>query len=355
MDKPFLPRDRAPADILKHWRRSAAITALAALRGATRDEVAFGAWRDEPGAAEMAVKGSVSPLSDATVAGNTLISQPVLAFLQSLAPESAAARLFATCARFSLDGAGMASLPRFAATFPEAVFVGEGAPIPAMTGTFENVYLGPQRKLAAIVGLTNELAQHSAESATTILDLAMREAAARALDAAVFSASAASSIAPAGLLAGVTPIAKATGGGADAMVKDLSGLAGAIGDAGGGTGILYFANPRQATAIELRAEKFAEKVVPTAKLAAGTVVAIETAGIASAFDGLPKVDVGKETVIHWEDTAPQPIASPGTPNVVAAPVRSGYQTDVMALRLILRCAWASRMAGAVQMVTGTTW
>lgn len=223
-----------------------------------------------------------------------------------------------------------------------------------MMGSFATDDLGPQRKLASIVGLTGELAHYSAEDATTILDFCIREAAGMALDSAVFSTAAANDVRPAGLLAGVPPISAKTSGGDAAMTADLSNLAGAISDAGGGAGILYFANPRQETAIRLRSPTFATSVVPTPRLPAGTVVAIEAGAIASGFDEVPRVDIANTPVIHWDD-APAQVSTPGSPATVAAPVRSGYQQDMLALRLILRCAWASRMPGAVQVVTGVTW
>jgi len=55
-----------------------------------------------------------------------------------------------------------------------------------------------------------------------------------------------------------------------------------------------------------------------------------------------------------EGTTPADIGVPGSPNTVSAPTRSLWQTDTMALRLILRCAWAAA-PGMVQMVSGTNW
>ncbi|WP_196802131.1 phage major capsid protein [Sphingomonas phyllosphaerae] len=246
-------------------------------------------------------------------------------------------------------------LPGLGKVIRDPAFVAEGQPIPAVTGNFAGATLGPQRKLAAITGISGDLAQYSAENALDVIEMAMRDAAASALDAALFSDAAGSDARPAGLLAGVSPIAAASGGPADAMVADLAGLAGAISAAGGGTGILYFANPRQEVAVRLRSAAFADVIVPTPRLAPGTVVAVETNAIASAFDGLPQVDVATATAIHWEDTNPAQIATAGSPNAVAAPVTSIFQTAGFALRLILRCAWASRMPGAVQMVTGAAW
>jgi hypothetical protein len=49
------------------------------------------------------------------------------------------------------------------------------------------------------------------------------------------------------------------------------------------------------------------------------------------------------------------LSTVGSPSVVAAPMRSAFQTDVTALRSILPIDWALRRAGAVAVVNGTTW
>lgn len=56
-----------------------------------------------------------------------------------------------------------------------------------------------------------------------------------------------------------------------------------------------------------------------------------------------------------EDSAPAQIAVAGTPNVVAAPVRSMFQTDSLALRMILDMNWTMRRAGMVAFVTSVGW
>jgi hypothetical protein len=54
-----------------------------------------------------------------------------------------------------------------------------------------------------------------------------------------------------------------------------------------------------------------------------------------------------------EDTSPQQIGT--APNVVAAPARSLWQTDSIAIRCILDAAWALRSTGAVAWVQSATW
>jgi hypothetical protein len=362
MSKPFLPNELPAIDPLKDWRRYVLARCLASLRNQPAERIMRELFQDADTlkgvlrAAELVQRGAVAPAST-TGWGQQLIGPPaVAAFLRSLAPVSAAARLLLACSRVELASEVTASLPRFAAPLKEPTFVAEGAPIPVIQGSMESAVLGPVRKLAMITGLTGELAAYSAESALEVLEIAMRDAAANSLDAAVFGAGAATAIAPAGLLNGVTPIAAASNDlPGDAMVKDLAALAGAIADAGGGSGVLYFANPRQETAIRLRSPEFAQSVVPAPRLPEGSVVAVETQGIASAFDGLPDVDLGRVPVLHYEDASPAQIGTPGTPNLVAAPAVSGYQTMMLALRLILDCAWAKRMKGAVQVVNGVQW
>ena len=56
-----------------------------------------------------------------------------------------------------------------------------------------------------------------------------------------------------------------------------------------------------------------------------------------------------------EDTAPAQISAAGTPNAIAAPVRSMFQTDSIALRMIMDLNWTMRRAGMVAFVAGVTW
>ena len=43
--------------------------------------------------------------------------------------------------------------------------------------------------------------------------------------------------------------------------------------------------------------------------------------------------------LHMEDTTPLPIGTVGTPNVIAAPTRSLWQTDTLGLRLTTEMSW----------------
>jgi hypothetical protein len=58
------------------------------------------------------------------------------------------------------------------------------------------------------------------------------------------------------------------------------------------------------------------------------------------------------SLMHYEDSAAGDIISGGT---AAVPVRSTFQTDTFALKMILRGSWAMRAAGHIQVTNGVTW
>jgi hypothetical protein len=352
MNQPFLPSDLPPVDPLRLWAKAATVRAIAHLRDRTVTEVAHEFYGK--GASEIATKAAVSPAST-TGWGSATAGQRIGAFLKSLRPRSAAAQLFDRAPRLDMAGVATIGLPGLSGEYPAPAWVGEGEPIPAQKGTLGSVQLGPPKKLAAIAGLTGELVNLSAENAETIIREIMDDAAAKALDASLFSDAAASALRPAGIMNGVTPIAGTAGGGLAALNADLKAIAGAMAAAGVGTSFLLFANPVQAVSISILAPgPYTFEIIPTPALAVGTLVAVQPEAFASGFGDVPTIDIAKSALIHWEDATPAHIGTEGSPNVAAARVTSGFQTDVAALRLILRAAWVVRQSGAVQYVTGAT-
>jgi hypothetical protein len=161
---------------------------------------------------------------------------------------------------------------------------------------------------------------------------------------------------PSGLLNGVTPIAATAGGGVNAMAGDLAALAGALTDAGvDAENMVVVTNPRQAVKLRLLAgPAFAYLVLGTSAVASGTVVGIAPAGVASGFDGAPRIEASTESTVNF-DSAPAQIGTVGSPNVVAAPTRSAWQTDTQSLKVRTKCAWATVHPGAVAQITAATW
>ena len=342
----------AQFDALAHWRRNAATQAVAALTGRETNQVARQLY--SAAGAEIALRAAVNPASTDGWGGE-LAHERVGLFLQSLRPTSAAAKIFARAPRFDLSGARALVLPRIASAFPEPAWVDENEPIPAHSGTLDTVNLDSTHKLAMIAGLSHELRNLSAQNAEELVGTLMKEAASRALDVALFSTAAKTSVRPAGLLNSVTPITAATGGGIDAVAKDIRALVAAIHAGGAGSGIVIVASPADAVVLRLYSKGDLEiPIIVGPSLDQGTVVALDTGALACAFGDAPEVDISASALIHWDDNA-EHIATEGEPNAVAAPVRSGFQTATYALRLILSADWVVRQPGAVQYVTGAAW
>jgi len=84
------------------------------------------------------------------------------------------------------------------------------------------------------------------------------------------------------------------------------------------------------------------------------VISVVAADFATATGDVPRFAVSNEATLH-EDDAPGPISTVGTPNVVAAPIRSLFQTDSMAIRLSLYVTWVMRRTGMVASVSPVIW
>jgi hypothetical protein len=85
------------------------------------------------------------------------------------------------------------------------------------------------------------------------------------------------------------------------------------------------------------------------------VIIVDAADFASLTGDDARFEMSDQATLHMEDTTPLAIGTPGTPPTVAAPARSMFQTDSIALRMILPLNWIMRRAGLVGWVTGVTW
>ena len=93
---------------------------------------------------------------------------------------------------------------------------------------------------------------------------------------------------------------------------------------------------------------------PSNSLADGVVICIATNALVSAFGTVPTIEASKEAVVHM-DTAAGAVSTAGAPNVVAAPVRSLFQTDCISLKLRLPCAWTLRTASGLAWTQSVNW
>ena len=96
-------------------------------------------------------------------------------------------------------------------------------------------------------------------------------------------------------------------------------------------------------------------VLSSGGLASGTLVALALPALVAAADSQPRIDVNRDALVHMEDAAPLAIGTAGSPNTVAAPSRSSFQTDSVSIRFIMQLSWGLRAAGSVAFTTGVTW
>jgi HK97 family phage prohead protease/HK97 family phage major capsid protein len=292
------------------------------------------------------------------------------AFMALLLPKSIFPRLSGMGTSLTFGRAGKIIIPTRSATPTIAgSFVGEGLPIPVRQGAFTAITLTP-KKMAVITTWTRELDEHSVPAIEGLLREAVGQDTSVAIDSVLIDTNAATAIRPPGIFNGVTPLTATAGGGIAAIVGDVKGLLGAITTATKGNvrNPVYLMNPEEVNTLiwtastlgefPFRAEVQAGNLGGVPIIDSGTV-ALKTVGILDAADFVsvgaeaPRFEVSDQATLHEEDTTPLPIV-PGS-GTASAPVRSLWQTDSLALRLIMPLNWTLRRAGVVAMVQNVTW
>lgn len=343
-----LDRQSLRDEAVSSFVRAAMCVGIAGLEKSRPSEVARRSFSDSQ--VELVLRAAVAP----TALSNTpALTRVAVALLDALIPMSAGVDLLRRGVGLNFDGAAQINVPGVA--IPSATFVAEGAPIPVRQApTSPGPSLVPH-KLATITALSGELMRSS--NAETLVKQALIESAGPGIDSVLFSANAASSSSPAGLLAGISALTPSAGGTGNAkseiLVDDLQKLAGAIGPVAGNGDIVLVGSPDAAAALKMRMPMGAEwPVLMTSSLVARTVIAIAAAAVVSAINGVPEIDTALEASIHYDD-APGDIADIG--GVFARPVGSMFQTDTIALKLRWPISWALRDVRGIAFMTGVNW
>lgn len=301
-----------------------------------------------------------------------LVQQLNVDFMPTLMPTSVYPRLSALGLNLAFGRNGKIVIPTRSRTPTIAgSFVGEGLPIPVRQGAFTSQTLTP-KKMAVITTWTREIDEHSVPAIEGLLRNAIQEDTAISLDAVLLDSNAATAVRPAGILNGVAGLTPTAGGGFTALVADIKQLTNALltGTAGNVRSPAWLMNPAQANSIGLVAAPGAGvfpfrdeigagrlggwPVIVAGTVPAGTVIVVDAADYVSVSDG-PRFEISDQATLHMEDTTPTDISTAGTPAVVAFPAKSMFQTDSLALRLILPINWALRRTGVVAWVAGVTW
>jgi hypothetical protein len=332
--------------------RAAAAHARAYVDGASPERVAKSLFEDDRVTIWLTRAASDPAMLTTPGWAAELGRQAVFDLVAAATTVSAAADLIARGLRVSLAGYSQITVPgRMVDAEHAGAWVREAGAIPVRMLNFSAVVLEP-RKLAVITVFTREMAESS--NIEAVVRQTLSEASGLALDAAMFSNAPGDDTRPAGLLNGVTPITPAPAG-PDAMTRDLGNLVSALAGNGAGASPAFVAAPAQAFAIKLFAgPHFDVPVLSAPALATAgpsrTVVAIETSSLVTGFDSVPEFNVSRAGTLHMEDDLPRHIVD-GAP---ATPVRSLFQTDSLALKMLLRASWAMR-APHVAWTTNVNW
>jgi hypothetical protein len=134
-------------------------------------------------------------------------------------------------------------------------------------------------------------------------------------------------------------------------LQDLESLMAAIATLGGDGSYVFIGHPRQCAAAQLRLGRDkAQTFWATRALADGTVVCLQPNAFVASF-ARPRVTAAIEAVLHMASPASEVVADDTT---VAKPVRSVFQSDCIAIRILLPVAFVMR-APLIAMMNSCTW
>jgi hypothetical protein len=271
----------------------------------------------------------------------------------SLGPVVAARELFRRSpVKLSFGRAAFVAVPTIVTAATGQGFVGEDQPILVKRLLFRGPKLTPH-KLPVACAISNEM--YLTPNAGVYVRLGMTEGLAADLDPILFDTNPATDIRPAGLRAGVSGLTPTAGGGDAALTTDLGAIIGAIKPVAGSQ-IVLVASPDVYLKLTLRPQSnFPYAVLESSGLPAQTIMAVAVNSLAVAFGDEVDFKIKDQATMHMEDTTPENISTVGSPPVVAAPAQSLFQTDCLALRLILPMSWCLRAANSVAWVSGITW
>jgi Phage capsid family len=309
-----------PIDLPTHRDNNALIrAATVAVRAAgikTTIEAASRALfgNDQAPLAVLRAASSPNVLANNALVGFQLVDLAVLA------PMSASAQLVNAGLQLNFAGKGMISVPSYLTSATDAgSWVAEGNPIPVRQIAFTPGANLEPRKLCVIATFTREVTEQA--DVERIVREALQRSASLALDAAIFSNAAGDTTKPSGILNNITPLSPTAGGNQLAMITDIANLIGELNDKGGGANPIFIASPETATAMRLWAPPaFNYPILASNAVTVDTVIAIEGPAFVSGF----------------------------------SPMRSLFQTDCVALKMILRASWCVR-GGLVATVSNVTW
>jgi hypothetical protein len=277
-----------------------------------------------------------------------LVATSMADFMASEMPASAFAQLSTRV--LTVPPIGLVKVPSRASPLAlQGMWVGEGSPKPVVAFLLGSVTVSPF-KLSAVSTFSEEMILSA--SIEQLVRQALAHDLTGLLDTALLDSTAASSVRPAGLFNGVTPLTASTATpSGEAMFADLRALAAAVSTGHPDARVIYIANPQQAG--RLAASGY--QAVASGYMSAGSVAAVDGDALVLLV-GQPRFALSRNVALHMESATPLPLATGAQGSgVVAVPMRSSFQEDWVGLRCVLLASWAKRRSGAAAIVTGATW
>jgi HK97 family phage major capsid protein len=338
-----------------------------------------------PAALDYVSKSVVNPAMTTTTGwAAELVQSDIQGFLDTLRTVSVAAELASRSQRLSFGGYDSITVPMrnpLGATLTEPAWVGEAGAIPLTQFQFGSAKIN-RYKLAAISTFTKELAERSTPQIEGLLRDALSEAYAQVLDAAMLSNGAAvAGVRPAGLLAGVTPVAGTAGGGEAAVIADMKAAITAMTNARLGARPVLIINTANRLSLSLMMNPLGQRafadeiatgrllgveVISSQHVPANTAILVDAATFATAFD-TPMFDVSDVATVvesNANGTAPTMAATAAQAAIGAVatagqvPVNSGIavagSTGAASTGFQARSLWQTYSVG-IRMVAPTSW
>ncbi len=293
-----------------------------------------------------------------------LVQQGFGAFLDLIKVDSVLAQL--PLAIYNFNGYNSIKIPKRAKRFPDdknlaGAFVGEGAPIRVGAATLGSITLTP-KKLAVIGTFTSEMFEQSTPNIESSIMRWMREDSSLKLDTVFLSAGAGTTVTPAGAYNGVTPIVSG-GVTVDKLDIDLGKAIDQMEAAGAGVRPYWVMSKSRLRMLSRLRLATGDRAYP--ELAQGNLMGFPVASSTTVKSteiglidtdsfamsgGVPKFMASSQATLHeeYDETAVLPIVD--SAGAAAAPVRSLYQTDSHAVRMIQPIDWSSLREGSVQLI-----
>jgi hypothetical protein len=301
------------------------------------------------------VKSVVSPASTSAAGWADTLAQTALAdFILSMGPSSAGAALLARGLSLQFNNHSAIAVPACIASSGNTSFVGQGLPIPVRELTFEGTTLAPS-KFATLSVFSRETIAHSTPTIEALTRTVLVESISLSMDLAMFDDAPGDEVRPPGLRDGIAAqLASVLADPLEAMLADVKTLAVAVAPVAGNGPIVLIANPVQAVSLRSWPQRVGYEVLASSGVAEGSLIAVAPNALASAIYPVPEFSIAKSATVHM-DGSPTAISTVATPNTMAAPVRSLWQTDSIGLRLIMEVSWGLRSTSGLAWLSGVNW